>query len=93
MDKVRTVLAPDEGCEAGDPDRQHVATLATLATLGWHVTEIRPDGAAPTLWSVTIERYDGIVEIIVINAADPDAALEELARYAAADAADAEDPQ
>jgi hypothetical protein len=68
----------------------HVATLIALGALGWHVTELRPSIDAPVQWRVEIKRYDGAVAIIVLDAADPDAALAELARYAAADA---EDPQ
>ncbi len=68
------------------PERPHVATLAALGELGWHVTEIRPSNDAPVQWRATIERRDGAVSIVVIDATDPDAALEELARYAAADA-------
>lgn len=71
------------------PERPHVATLATLGALGWHVTEIRPSIDAPVQWRVEIKRYDGAVSIILIDASDPDAAIEELARYAAADAEDA----
>jgi hypothetical protein len=77
---------------AGALVRSHVATLSVLATLGWRVTEIqpRPGIDAPVQWRAEFTRCDGSVEIIVLDAADPDAALEELARYAAADA---EDPQ
>jgi hypothetical protein len=70
-----------------DP-RPHVAALLELSAFGWHVTEIRPDiggGDAPVLWRVTIRRYDGYASI-TITEADPDAALDELARYAAVDA-------
>jgi hypothetical protein len=91
MDRIRTIAADLAGRDDGDPDRQgrpHVATLATLAALGWHVTEIRPDRDAPVQWRVEIRRYDGAVAIVVLDASDPDAALEELARYAAADAED-----
>ncbi len=70
------------------PERPHVATLAALGELGWHVTEIRPSNDAPVQWRVEMRRHDGAVSIIVIDATDPDAALEELARYAAADAED-----
>jgi hypothetical protein len=91
MDRVRAVLAALGGRDDVDPDRRvrpHVATLAALGALGWHVTEIRPDRDASALWRVAIKRYDGAVSIIVIDAIDPDAALEELARYAVADAED-----
>lgn len=73
-----------------DPEgRPHVATMATLIALGWRVAEIRPRRVdEPVLWRVTIDRYDGAVSITAIDAADPDTALEELARYAAADAED-----
>jgi hypothetical protein len=69
-------------------ERPHVATLGALGEFGWHVTEIRPSNDAPVLWRVEIKRYDGAVSIVVIDATDPDAALEELTRYAAADAED-----
>lgn len=65
--------------------RPHVATLVALGAIGWHVTEIRPDRDAPVLWRVTITRYDGNLSITLAEA-DPDVALDELARYAAADA-------
>lgn len=69
---------------AADP-RPHVAALLELRSLGWHVTAIRPDVAAPALWRVAIERYDGYASIVVTEA-DPDEALDELIRYAVADA-------
>jgi hypothetical protein len=50
--------------------------------IGWRVTELRSDFDVPVLWRVTIGRYDGGVLITAI-AADPDDALDELARYAA----------
>ncbi|HWO18410.1 MAG TPA: hypothetical protein VNO30_06525 [Kofleriaceae bacterium] len=56
--------------------------------LGWYVTEIRPARDASALWRVEIERYDRAVSITALDATDPDAALEELARYAAVDAKD-----
>lgn len=67
-------------------ERSHVATLLVLSGLGWHVTKIRPDLAGDTaaLWRVTIERYDGYVSITAVES-DPDIALQELTRYAAAD--------
>jgi hypothetical protein len=68
------------------PERPHVSTLGALGELGWHVTEIRPSIGEPVSWRVEIKRHDGAIAIIVIEATDPDAALEELARYAAADA-------
>jgi hypothetical protein len=68
--------------------RSHVASLGVLGEFGWYVTEIRPSNDAPVLWRVEIKRYDGAVSIVVIDATDPDAALEELTRYAAADAED-----
>ncbi len=67
--------------------RPLVATLGALGALGWHVTEIRPDRDASALWRVTITRYDGNLSFTLIEA-DPDVALEELARYAAADGED-----
>jgi len=91
IDKGRTVLATLVGRD-GDLDRRarpHVATLAALAALGWRVTEIRPSTDAPMQWRAEITRHDGSVSMIVLDAADPDAALEELARYAAADREDA----
>ncbi|HWO23879.1 MAG TPA: hypothetical protein VNO30_34290 [Kofleriaceae bacterium] len=63
-----------------DP-RPHVAALLELASLGWRVTEIRPDRA---LWRVTVTRYDGDATIGVTNI-DPDAALDETLRYASVD--------
>jgi len=68
--------------------RQHVAAIVALGGIGWRVTEIRPDISAPVLWHVTIERHDESASISVTEA-DPDVALEELARYAAADAEEA----
>ncbi len=86
---IRALAAYLRGdAEPDRPERPHVATLAALGALGWNVTEIRPSNDAPVQWRATIERYDGAIAIIVIDAADPDAALEELARYAAADAED-----
>jgi hypothetical protein len=84
----RTLIASLRGDD--DPDRRerpHLATLGALDALGWHVTEIRPSDA-PVLWRVEIKRYDGAIAIVMIDATDPDAALEELARYAATDAED-----
>jgi hypothetical protein len=78
------------GCRPGDP-RPHVATLLELSALGWHVTEIRPGRVAPVLWRVTIRRYDGHASI-TLTEADPDAALDELFRYAAVDAEEARTP-
>jgi len=66
--------------------RRHVLVIEALAALGWRVTEIRPSsehGAA--MWVVAIERVD-LVASMSVAALEPDAALEELARYAAADA-------
>jgi hypothetical protein len=71
---------PDRTTDA----RPHIAAMRELAVLGWHVTEIRPDREPPVLWSVSIRRYDGNVEM-TISEADPDAALDELLHYAAAD--------
>jgi hypothetical protein len=67
-----------------DP-RPHVATLLELAALGWYVTAIRPDLSETVLWRVTIVRYD-LSAWITATDADPDDALDELIRYAAADA-------
>ncbi len=67
-----------------DP-RLYVAALLELRSRGWHVSEIRPDRDAPVLWRVVIVRYDRSAWITVIEA-DPDDALAELLRYAAADA-------
>ena len=68
-------------------ERPHVTTIVALGVSGWYVTEIRPDISAnePVLWRVTIERYDQSMSI-TLTEADPDVALEELARYTAADA-------
>lgn len=79
---------PVEPPPPAEPPPSYVATLVELGTFGWHVTEIRPDIGgvdAPMLWRVTIRRYDGYASI-TITEADPDAALDELARYAAVDA-------
>lgn len=89
MDRVCAVRAALVGPGDVDRDRQvrpHVATLDALDALGWHVTRIRPARDASALWRVEIKRYDGAVSISVSDASDPDAALEELARYAAVDA-------
>ena len=67
-----------------DP-RPHLAALLELRWLGWHVTAIRPDVAAPVLWRVTITRYDGNASITVADV-DPDDAIDELVHYASADA-------
>jgi hypothetical protein len=89
MDRIRTIAADLAGRDDAELDRRpHVATLGELRALGWDVTEILPDRDEPVLWRVEIKRFDGAVAIIVLDAADPDAALEELARYAAADAED-----
>lgn len=75
-------------CAAPHPDPRihpHVATLIALGRLGWHVTEIRPDRDDPVVWRVTVTRYDKDMSMTLLEA-DPDVALEELARYAAADA-------
>ncbi len=66
--------------------RPHVAVLGALDQLGWRVTELRPStdhGSA--LWIVSIERTDFGARMTVTDA-DPDVALEELARYASVDA-------
>jgi len=89
--RVRAVRAALVGRDAVEPDREvrpHVATLTALGVLGWYVTEIRPARDASALWRVEIERYDRAVSITALDATDPDAALEELARYAAVDAKD-----
>ena len=70
---------PDRG------HRPHVALLLELSAYGWRVTEIRPDRTEPRLWRVTITRYDGYASI-TLTEADPDDALQELARYACVDA-------
>lgn len=89
MDRICTRVTGLAGRGYCDPDRPHVATIATLLARGWRVGEIRPSTDAPVLWRVTAERYDGAVSITITDAVDPDAALEELARYAAADAREA----
>ena len=73
-----------------DPEEPppHVAMIIALAEIGWYVTELRPDRSEPVLWRVAIKRLDGAVSIVVLDASDPDAALEELGRYASADAED-----
>jgi hypothetical protein len=88
-DSIRTLVAyPRDDADPDRPERPHVATLGALGEFGWHVAEIRPSNDAPVLWRVEIKRYDGAVSIVVIDATDPDAALEELTRYAVADAED-----
>jgi hypothetical protein len=88
-DGIRTLAAsPRVDVDPERCERSYPATLGALGELGWHVTEIRPSNDAPVLWRVEIKRYDGAVSIVVIDATDPDAALEELARYAATDAED-----
>ncbi|HWO18430.1 MAG TPA: hypothetical protein VNO30_06625 [Kofleriaceae bacterium] len=68
------------------PVRPHVAMIEALDSFGWRVTEIRPSShQRPALWHVTVRRVD-LVASMSVTATDPDAALEELARYAAADA-------
>jgi hypothetical protein len=58
-----------------------------LEAAGWHVTELRPSGTDElALWRVTIERYDQAMTMSVRDAVDPDAAIEELVRYAQVDA-------
>jgi len=73
-----------------DPEEPppHVAMIIALAEIGWYVTEIRPSVDAPVQWRVAIKRHDGALAIVVLDATDPDAALEELLRYAAVDAED-----
>ena len=68
------------------PVRPHVAMIEALDSFGWRVTEIRPASRQlPALWHVTVRRVD-LVASMSVTATDPDVALEELARYAAADA-------
>lgn len=63
-----------------------MATILALDAVGWRVTKIRPPIDRDTgLWCVTIDRVD-FVASMTVTAPDPDMALEELARYAAADA-------
>ncbi len=64
--------------------RTHVSVIAALEAIGWRVTELRPS-VDHAMWHVTIERVD-LVAKMTVTAPDPDAALEELARYTAADA-------
>jgi hypothetical protein len=68
--------------------RPHVVAIVALEAIGWHVVGLRPasTGDEPTLWRVTIERYDESTSITTIEA-DPDVALAELVRYVQADAA------
>jgi hypothetical protein len=65
--------------------RAHVVVIEALEAIGWRVIELRPS-IDRELWHVTIERVD-LVASMTATAPDPDVALEELARYAAADAA------
>ena len=64
--------------------RTHVIVIEALEAIGWRVSELRPS-IDRELWHVTIERVD-LVASMTATAPDPDVALEELARYAAADA-------
>ncbi|HWO27011.1 MAG TPA: hypothetical protein VNO30_50120 [Kofleriaceae bacterium] len=64
--------------------RKHVVVIEALEAIGWRVNELRPS-IDRELWHVTIERVD-LVASMTVTAPDPDVALEELARYAAADA-------
>ena len=68
--------------------RRHVRHIVALQRVGWRVTEIRPDfiGGSPALWHTTIARRDDDASITVTTA-DLDDGLEELVRYAKADAA------
>jgi hypothetical protein len=65
--------------------RSHVVVIEALEAIGWRVIELRPS-IDREQWHVTIERVD-LVASMTVTAPDPDVALEELARYAAADAA------
>ena len=59
----------------------------TLEAAGWHLVEVRPSGTDElALWRVTVERYDQAMAMSLRDAADPDAAIEELIRYAQVDA-------
>lgn len=63
-----------------------MVALVALDTIGWRLTELRPSlSAGAGMWHVTIERVDYVASMSA-TAPDPDGALEELARYAAADA-------
>ena len=75
----------------GKGQAPHACSLAghilTLEAIGWHVVGLRPStaGDEPTLWRVTIERYDESASITMTEA-DPEVALAELVRYAQVDA-------
>jgi hypothetical protein len=64
--------------------RTHVVVIDALEAIGWRVSELRPS-IDREQWHVTIERVD-LIASMTATAPDPDVALEELARYAAADA-------
>jgi hypothetical protein len=68
--------------------RPLVRRIVELETLGWHVVGLRPSrtGDEPTLWSVTIKRYDEGASMTSVEV-DPDLALANLLRYARVDAA------
>jgi hypothetical protein len=58
-----------------------------LEAAGWHVIELRPSSTDElALWRVTIERFDQSITMTLRDAEDPDAAMEELVRYARVDA-------
>src|SRR5689334_19195722 len=68
------------------PARPHMAMILALDAVGWRVTKIQPPIDRDLgLWCVTIDRVD-FVASMTVTAPDPDMALEELARYTAADA-------
>ncbi len=65
----------------------HVRLIAELATIGWRITELRPerlDGRV-VLWHVAIARVDDVATMTAC-ASDPDGALAELVRYTTVDA-------
>ena len=66
------------------PLERHVTALEAA---GWRIVALRPSSPCgeAALWSVAITRADREASMTV-SAADPDAALAELVRYASADA-------
>lgn len=64
----------------------YVKLITALAMAGWRVVEIRPDSMSPDskLWRVSAMRTDEVASMTVLHTG-PDAALEELLRYVAAD--------
>ena len=78
-----TTRGDDRAAQGSSLARHGIA----LEAAGWHVAELRPSGVDElALWRATIERYDGAMTMTVRDSIAPDAAIEELLRYAQADA-------